>query len=103
MTALDTNLSFDPNEENDIFNTTVRDSDTGSVLYTVETPKYAGGALATTVTRRSQVDGSTRFAFRVLWKGGERLLEDAKVVLDNRTFEEVPVREVLKSAPGSTT
>ncbi|KAF9645293.1 hypothetical protein BDM02DRAFT_3189829 [Thelephora ganbajun] len=97
------NLSFTLNEEDDILNTTVRDSETGSVMYTVETPKYAGGTLATTVTRRNQIDGSTRFAFRILWKGVRGSLEDVMVVLDSRTSEEVPVREVFESAPGSTT
>jgi len=98
------NLSFTSSEEDDILNATIRDSDTGSVMYTVETPKHAGGALATTVTRRNQIDGSTRLAFRILWKGikGSEL-EDAKIVLDFMTFEEVPVRELLRSAPGSTT
>lgn len=97
------NLSFAPHEEDDIFDTTIRDSETGSVIYTVETPKHAGGALATIVTRRNQVDGSVRFAFKILWKGVRNLLEDAMVVLDSRTLEEVPAREVLESAPGSAT
>ena len=59
--------------------------------------------MATTATRRDQVDGSTRFAFRVLWKGGKSALEDAMVVLDHRTLDEIPVRFILKSAPGSDT
>jgi len=94
------NLSFTPNEEDDILNTTIRDSDTGFVMYTLETPKRTGGALTTTVTRRNQTDGSSRFAFRILWKAS---LKDVKVVLDFRTFEEVPVGEVLGSATGGTT
>ena len=98
------NLSFATNkEDSDILNTTIRDSETGSTVYTVETPNYAEGALTTTVTRCNQVNGSTRFAFRILWKGGKAALKDAMVVLDERTLEEVPVREVLESAPGSTT
>lgn len=96
-------LSIASNEEDDILNTTIRDSDTRSIVYTVETPKYAAGAISTTVTRRSQVDGSTRFAFKMLWRGGKASLKDATVVLDQRTSEEVPIREVLESAPGSTT
>ena len=97
------NLSFTPGEEGDIFNGTVRDSDTDSVVYTVKTPKYAGGTLSTTVTRRDQVDGSTRLAFRILWKGTGGLWEDAEVVLDFRTLEEIPVKKVMGKAPGSTT
>lgn len=96
-------LSFSPNEEGDILNTTIRDSDTGSIMYTVETPKRAGGTLTTTITRRNQIDGSTRLSSRILWNGTKGSLEDAKIVLDFRTLEEVPAREVLGSAPGSTT
>jgi len=102
------NLSFTPNEEDEILNTTIlnatiRDSDTGSVMYTVETPKYVEGTLTTTVTRRNQIGGLTRFAFRILWKGMKESLDGVKVVLDNRTLEEIPVGEVLGSARGSTT
>jgi len=97
------NLSFTPDEEGDIFNAIIRDSDTGSVMYTIETPKRAGGTLATTVTRRNQIDGSTRLVFRALWKGVKGTLENMKIVLDFRTLEEVPIREVLRNAPGSTT
>jgi len=94
------NLSFTPNEEGDILNSTIRDSYTGSILYIVETPKYAGGTLTTTITRRDQIDGSMRFACKILWKGS---LEDVNIVLDNEISREVPVREILESAPGSTT
>ena len=96
-------LSFALDEEGDLLNTTVRVSETNSIMYAVETPKYAGGALTTTVTRRSQVDGSTRFAFRILWKGEKARLEDAMIVLDERTLEEISVRELLERAAGSTT
>ena len=97
------NLSFAPNEEDDILNTTIRDSQTGSVMYTIETPKYAGGTLTTTVTRQNRVYSSNRFLFRILWKGARGSLEDAMVVLDFRTLEEIPVRQVFKGAPGSST
>jgi hypothetical protein len=100
---MNTNLTFNPDEEGDILNTTVRDSETGSIMYTVETPKCAEGTLTTTVTRQNQIDGSTRFAFRILWGGAKRALDDASVVLDSRTLEEVPVRHVLESAPGGAT
>lgn len=100
---MNTTLSFNPNEEDDILNTTIRDSETGSVVYVIETPKSAEGALATTVTRQSQADGSTRFASRILWRGARRTMKDAFVVLDSRNLEEIPVRQVLESAPGSTT
>ena len=103
MASLSMNLSFAPNEEGDILNTTIRDSETGSVMYTVETPKYAGGTLTTTVTRQNQIDGSTRPAFRILWKGVKGVLEDVKIVLDFKTLEEVPVRQLLGSAPGGAT
>lgn len=86
----------------DILNTTIRDSATNSIMYTVETPRYAEGALTTAATRRNQIDGSSRFAFGIVWPG-KVSLEDAMVVLDQRTMEEVPVRQVLESAPGSTT
>lgn len=97
------NLSFTSPEGDDILDTTIQDSETGSVMYTIETPKHAERALTTTVTRWSQTDGSTRFAFKILWKGVRRSLEDAMVVLNSWTLEEIPVRELLESAPGSTT
>jgi hypothetical protein len=99
------NLTFDLDGEDDVLlNTTIRDSETGSIMYTAETPtrKYTRGSLTTTVKKRNLVDGSTRFAFRILWKG-EASLKDVILVLDRRTMEEVPVREVLESAPGSST
>ena len=98
-TDLGLNLSFALADEDDILNATIRDSDTGSVMYTLKTPKYAEGTLTTTATRTNQIDGSTRTVFRILWKG-EKALEDARVVLDNRTSEEVPVREIFRAAPG---
>ena len=103
MSALRMNLSFALNEQDDILNATIRDSDSGSVIYTIETPKYSGGVLASTATRRNQINGSTRFAFRILWKGEMASLKDIMVVLDNETSEEIPVRELLERAPGSTT
>jgi len=93
------NLSFASSEEDDILDTIIRDSDTGSVMYTIETPKYVGGTMTTSVTRRNQINGSTRFAFRILWKGAK----DVKVVLDPWSLEEIPAGEVLGSASGSTT
>lgn len=97
------NLSFAPNEEDDVLNTTVQDSQTGSVMYIIETRKPAEGPLATTVTRQSQGDGSTHFAFKILWKGESRSLEGVTLVLDPGTLEEVPVSQVLEHAPGSAT
>jgi hypothetical protein len=97
------NLSFALNEEDDILDTTIQDSDVDAVMYTVNTPKYNRGTLTTTVTRHNRTDGSTRSAFRILWKGGKGSLEDVKIVWDFRSLEEVPVREILRSAPGSTT
>jgi len=97
------NLSFTTDEENDVLNATIRDSDTNSVMYTAETPEHAVGTVTTTVTRQNQIDGSTRLAFRILWKGEKGLLEDAEVVLDFRTHDEVPVREIMENGPGSTT
>ena len=93
------NLSFTPNEEDDILNTTIRDSNTGSVVYILETPQYTRGTLSTSVTRQNRIDGSIRFAFRILWKGGKG---DVNVILDNRTSQEVPAREILENATGST-
>jgi len=96
------NLSFTLDEEDNILNATIRDSDTGSVMYTLETPKYADGILTTTATRTNQIDGSTRVAFRILWKGGKGL-EDATVVLNDRTREEVPIRDIFRVARGGDT
>lgn len=87
--------------DDDILDTTIRDSETNSIMYTVETPRYAEGALTTTATRRNLVNGSTRFAFGIVWGGAS--LEDARVVLDHRTLEDVPVRQVLERASGNTT
>jgi hypothetical protein len=100
---MDLNLSFALNEEGDILNTTIQDSDAGSPMYTVDTPKYTRGTLTTTVTRHNRTDGSTRSAFRILWEGGKGSMEDVKVVLDFRSLEEVPIRDIFGKAPGSTT
>jgi len=97
------NLAFTLDDEDDILNVTIRDSETDSVVYTVETPKYIGGTFTTTARRRHQSNGTTRFLFRFLWKGARGSLEDVMVVLDPETWEEVPVREVLQSAPGVST
>jgi len=97
------NLSFTSDGEDDILNTTIQDSDTGSVVYTTETPKRSGGTLTTTVRRWNPMDGSTELVFRILWKGTGKSLGDVTVVSDFRTLEEIPVREILGSAPGVTT
>jgi len=96
-------LSFTSDGEGDILNATIQDLDTGSVMYTAETPKRAGGTLTTTVTRWNPMDGSTELVFRILWKGTGKSLGDVRVVSDFRTLQEIPVREVLGSAPGVTT
>ena len=93
------NLSFALDNEDDILNATIRDSNTGSVVYTLETPKCTEGTSTTTATRTNQIDGTTRTVFKILWKGG-KVLEDAKVVLNNRTSEEIPIREIFKAVPG---
>lgn len=68
------NLTFTLNEEGDILNSTIRDSDTGSVMYTVDsTPEDAGGDFTTTVTKLDRNDGSTTRAFRIFWEGGTEL------------------------------
>jgi len=97
------NLTFDLNEEEDILNTTIQDSTTGSVMYTVETPKYAEGTMTTTVTRFNRTDGSASRAFKILWKGKRGSLEEAEVVLDSEAPGEVPAREILQNTPGSST
>jgi len=97
------NLHFKLDEEGDILNTTIRDSGTGPVVYIIETPRCTEGTVATTVMKRNQADGSTRFSFKILWKGAKRALEDVSVVLDSLTLEEVPVRQVLESSPGAAT
>ena len=94
-------LSFTLTKD-DILNATIRNSNTDLVMYETETPKYAGGAFTTTATRRSQIDGSTRLAFRIVW-GMKKSLEGARVVLDHEAMDEVPVRQVLERAPGTTT
>ena len=93
-------LIFASDEEDDILNAIIRNSETDSVIYTIETPKHSGGTLTTTIRSQNQVYSSRRFLFKILWKES---LEDATVVSDFRTLKEVPVREVLKSAPGGTT
>ena len=98
---LDLKLSFTLNEEDDILNATIRDSYTGCVMYTLETPKYAKGILTTTATRTNQIDGSTRTVFKILWKG-KKGLEDATVVLGNGASE-MPIRDIFRAAPGSDT
>jgi hypothetical protein len=100
--GLNLNLSFTLDDEDDILNATIRDSETGSIMYTLETPKYAEGTLTTTATRTNRIDGSSRVVFKILWKGGKRL-EDANVVLDCKTYKEVPIREVFRAAPGGDT
>ena len=100
---MDLCFTFTLNEEDDILNTTIRDPETGSIVYIVETPKNEEGALCTTVRGRGQLDQSTRFAFRILWKGSKALLKDVTVVLDDSTLKEVPVRQVLERTPGGTT
>lgn len=98
------NLAFTSDEEDDILNATVRSSETGSVAYTIETPKFSGGTMTTTVRREHRVYyGSSEFLFRILWKGAKGSFEDVMVVVSPTTLEEVPVREVLKSAPGGST
>ena len=93
------NLSFALDNEDGILNATIRDSNTGSVVYTLETPKYAEGTLTTTATRTNQIDGTTKVVFKIFWKGRNDL-EHAKVVLNNRTSEEIPIREIFRVAPG---
>ena len=97
------NLTFVSDEEDDILNTVIQNSETGSVVYTIETPKYTEGTFTTTVKRQNQVYRSSKFLFRILWKGARGSLDNVMVLLDCRTLEEVPVREVLKNAPGSST
>ena len=96
-------LSFTSDNEDDVLNSTIQDSNTGSVVYTADTPRHAGGTLTTTITRWNSMDGSAKLAFRILWKGTGKSLGDVRIVSDFRTLEEIPVREVLGSAPGSTT
>ena len=93
-------LSFTLTED-DILNATIRDSAIDSVIYTIETPKYAGGALTATATRR--INGSTQLVFKIVWGGRKMSLESVRVVLNPDTMEEVPVRQVLERAPGTTT
>jgi hypothetical protein len=100
--GLSLNLSFALDDVDDIPNATIRDSETGSVVYTLETPRYAQGTLTTTTTRTNRTDGPTRVAFRILWKGGKGL-EDANVVLNNMNSKGVPIREVFRAAPGGDT
>lgn len=99
---LQVHLSFTLNEEDDILNTTIRDSYTGSVVYAIETPKHASGTLTTMVKKRNQIDGTVGFVFWMLWRG-KGSLEHVGLVLNFRTFEEVPAGELLENARGSTT
>ena len=90
------NLIF-TNENGDILNSTIRDSDTGSVMYTVETPARERGWVFTTVTKVNRDDGSTTRAFRILWG-------DGKVEIGSGTSRtDVDIRDTLQRAPGACT
>ena len=97
------NLTFDLDGEGEILNTTVRDYTTGSVMYTIETPTCAEGALTTTVTGFNRTDGSVGRGFKILWKGKKPSLEGAEVMLVNGSSRGVPAREILHDAPGVST
>lgn len=88
-------LTFVLNEEDDILNTTIRDSDTGSVVYTTDTPRRAEGVLTTTVTRWNRADGSTGCVFRIMWRGKQGSLDDVGVMVGERAYRETPAGEIL--------
>jgi len=84
-------LVFALNEDKDILNTTIRDEDTGSILYTVDTSKQGGGVLTTTVA-----DGeSTEPVYRILWNGGEGSLDYAQVEMGSGSSGKKPATETL--------
>jgi len=93
------NLSFTADE--DVLDCVVFESDSGSPIYQLETPKYSGRVLTTTASRFDYVDGSTWPVFQILWAGTS--LERTRLVLDFATRTKCKARDILPDAQGGST
>ena len=91
------NLSF---AADDIFDSVVFESSSGSPLYQLQTPKHSG-RVATTASRYDYVDSSSLPVFQIRWAGNS--LEHRKLVLDFATNAEYGARDVLRGARGGST
>ena len=91
------NISF---AADDIFDSTVFESSSGSPLYKLQTPKHSG-RVTTTASRYDYVDSSAWPVFQIRWAGSS--LEHRKLVLDFATHAECRARDVLHDAHGSST
>jgi len=89
------NLSF---TSDDVFDSVIFESASGSPVYQLETPKYSGRVLTTTVSR---CHGSSRPAFKIFWAGSS--LEHAKLELNFATRTKCKARDILPDAQGSST
>lgn len=90
------NLSF--TADDDVLDCIIFESASGSPVYQLETPKYSGRVLTTTVSR---CDGSSRPAFKILWAGTS--LEHIKLELNFATRTKCKARDVLHVAQGGST
>lgn len=93
------NLSFTADQ--DVLDCIVFESSTGSPIYQLETPKYSGRVLTTTVSRCDYVDGSFWPVFQILWSATS--LEYTKLVLDIAARSKCKARDILPDAQGSST
>lgn len=92
------NISF---TADDVLNSVVLESSSSSHIYQLETPKYSGGVLTTTASRRDYVDGSSQPVFQILWAGTS--LENTNLVLDPTTSAKSKARDILPNAQGGAT
>ena len=93
------NLSFTASD--DVLDSVVFETSSGSPIYQLETPKYSGRVLTTTASRCDYVDGSSWPVFQILWVGTS--LEHRSLVLDFTTRTKRKARDVLPDAQGSST
>jgi hypothetical protein len=93
------NLSFTADE--DVLDSIIFESASGSPIYQLETPKYSGRVLTTTASRCDHIDGSSWPVFQILWAGTS--LEHAKLVLDFTTCAKCKARDILPEAQGGST
>lgn len=89
------NLSF---TADGVLDCIIFDSATGTPIYQLETPKYSGRVLTTTVSR---CDGSLWPVCQILWAGTS--LERTKLVRDFSTRTECRARDILPNAQGGST
>ena len=93
------NLSF--TADDNVLDSIIFDSSSGSPIYQLNTPKYSGRVLTTTVSRFDHVDGSSWPVFQILWAGTS--LEHAKLVLDFTTRTKCKARDILPDVQGGST